>query len=83
MSVLSMRVQFCGVGREGGGVPVLNVHSVLTPFTTCISLCILHTVLFVFPKMPTKSTLLLVIISFILVTLLCDLGVILYGEIRC
>ena len=71
------------VGWGGGGVPVLNVHSVLTPFTTCISLCILHTVLFVFPKMPTKSTLLLVIISFILVTLLCDLGVILYGEIRC
>ena len=56
MSVLSMRVQFSGVGR-GGGVPVLNVHSDLTPFTTCISLCIFRGVLFVFPKMLTKSTL--------------------------
>ena len=51
---------------------------------------ILHTVFYATTKVLTKENLFinqenieLVIISFILMTLLCDAGVILFGEIRC
>ena len=50
---------------------------------------ILHTVLYIFPKVLTgefvyqSKALSSVIISFILMTLMCDSGVILWGEIRC
>ena len=50
---------------------------------------ILHTVLYTFPKVLTgefvyqSKALSSVIISFILMTLMCDSGVILWGEIRC
>ena len=54
-----------------------------------ISIYILHTVLYTFPKVfkmrilfTNQELYYLVIISFILVTLLCDSGVIWYGEIR-
>ena len=51
---------------------------------------ILHTVFYATPKVLTKENLFInqeniemVIISFILMTLLSDAGVILFGEIRC
>ena len=52
---------------------------------------ILHTVLYTFPKVLTdeeslftdQKLLLLVIISFILMTLMFDSSLMLYGEIRC
>ena len=55
---------------------------VINPLLPNISMHILHTVLYTFPKMlnlfDNQGLLQLVIIS-----LMCDLGVILLGEIRC
>ena len=56
-----------------------------------ISMHILHTVLYTFPKgladeeslFTDQKLLLLVIISFILMTLMFDSALMLYGEIRC
>ena len=67
-------------------------HYIFKPFTPNIRMQILHTVLYTFLKVLTwricliinnKELLPLVIISFILMTLMCDSGVILYREIRC
>ena len=51
---------------------------------------ILHTVLYTFPDVlarricfNNKEVIQLIIISFILMTLMCDSGVMLKGEIRC
>ena len=63
---------------------------VINPLQPNISMHILHTVLYTFPKVLDKENLSnkqellqLVIISFILMTFMCDLGVKLQGEIRC
>ena len=61
----------------------------VNPLHPNISKQILHTVLYMFPEVLTRGTVFknqelykLVIISLILVTLLFDSGVILWGEIR-
>ena len=61
----------------------------VNPLHPNISMLILHTVLYTFPEVLTRGNVLknqelykLVIISLILVTLMFDSGVILWGEIR-
>ena len=61
---------------------------IINPLHPNTSMHILHTVLYFYGAdeenlFTDQKLLLLVIISFILITLVCDSGVILLGEIRC
>ena len=67
----------------------MSRHFCYDPLQPNISMHILHSFLYTFPKVLTRriwltiKSLLLVIIFFILMTLMCDSGVILQGETRC